>query len=139
MFSSKFLSADPATHECSSAGTPPPSQETNQNMEHTFVIFNFNCALLCIYVPSFRVSLAVRLDSSGTEGPTLPPRNPSGPSYPLRRGDSFLSDDRSVARGGLTKGHGGARAPGPQAFRGPHSRYETKNYPKYRGNFFYWK
>ena len=38
-------------------------------------------------------------------------------------------------RGGLTKGYGGARAPGPQAFRGPHSRYETKNYPKYRGNF----
>ena len=37
-----------------------------------------------------------------------------------------------VSRGGLTKGHGGTRAPG---LRGPTQDMKRKHYPKYRGNF----
>ena len=49
------------------------------------------------------------------------------------------SDTNGSGRGGLTKGHEGARAPGPQALRGPTQDMKRKIIQNMEGIFVYWK
>ncbi|KAI6658127.1 Neuron navigator 3-like [Oopsacas minuta] len=88
LFSSKFLPTDPVCHEYSLPATPPPTSNTSNTMDFTAAVAR----------PA--------LESAHRDGPPLPPRNPSmrpGTSYSMRRGESFLSDDRFTTVSLLTE------------------------------------